>query len=214
MLRFDPDKHEYWLSEGGREVKLPSVTQILADVGILDASEYRTTKKLADGREVDARTFGTYVHQACHYDDLGTLDEDTLDAAIKPYLGGYRAFKRDVAFKVLLSEVPSYHPQYRYAGTPDKAGLFERGNICAIVDIKTGAPSPWHRIQLAAYSFIQRWEDCAAPGRFGLYLNESGTYKLIEYKDRQDGQIFLSALAVFNWKRNLLKTMEDNRRAS
>ncbi|TBR16981.1 hypothetical protein EPO66_03635 [bacterium] len=36
--------------------------------------------------------------------------------------------------------------------------------------------------------------------RLAVLLNEEGTYKVTEYKDKNDWQIFIAALSVTNWK--------------
>lgn len=41
--------------------------------------------------------------------------------------------------------------------------------------------------------------------RAAVELHRGGTYKLIEYKNRNDLKIFLSALAVYQWKQNNLR---------
>lgn len=41
--------------------------------------------------------------------------------------------------------------------------------------------------------------------RFALELNKEGKYKLIPFTDQNDFNVWLSAVAIFNWKRNNLK---------
>jgi hypothetical protein len=41
--------------------------------------------------------------------------------------------------------------------------------------------------------------------RAAVELHDDGTYKLVPFTDRQDMNIWLSVLAVHNWKRNTLK---------
>lgn len=41
--------------------------------------------------------------------------------------------------------------------------------------------------------------------RLAVLLNNEGTYKVTEYKDKRDWLVFLSALSVTNWKKENLK---------
>ena len=67
-LRFDPDSHLYRVDG----IIVPSVTQVLEDVGIVDYSRLPgSTREMALRR-------GSAVHAACHYDDEGDLDETQL----------------------------------------------------------------------------------------------------------------------------------------
>jgi hypothetical protein len=199
---FDPVEHRYWLTEGSSRVELPSVTTVLAGCGMIDTSQYRM-KKLADGREIDPRTFGQYVHSACHMDWKGTLDEDTLDAALLPYVEAFRAFRAATpALTIVGMEQPNYHHTYQYAGTPDIFGLWDGagGIVPCIIDIKAGGKEPWHQLQSAAYALMINGNHYC--NRAALYLDDDGRFNLDPHQKRQDGQIFLSALAVYNWKRN------------
>jgi hypothetical protein len=203
MLHFDPIAHKYWLGEGDSRVELPSVTTVLSAMGMIDTSQYRM-KKLADGREIDPREFGTYVHSACHMDWKGTLAEDTLDAALLPYVEAFRAFRGAMGedLKVLHMEEPGYHKIHKYAGTPD---LVCKLNLAlALIDIKTGAKAPWHGLQTAAYSMLRSQDTQGAQryDRYALFLSEDGRCKLEPHKDRTDAGVFLSALACYNWRKN------------
>lgn len=178
---FQPDQHAYILNDR----RLPSVTGILKAQGFIDDTWFTE----------DARLRGTYVHLACHLYDKGTLDIDELDPALRPYLDAYIRFKTETGFQVLESEVPRYHPQYLYAGTPDKIGIL---NGDALIDLKSGALSPWTALQTAAYElFFDR-----PMKRFGVQLTNEGKYKVIPFTDRTDRNIFLSALACHNWRIN------------
>lgn len=181
-LIFDKERHVY--SVNGRV--LPSVTGILKAEGFIDDTWFTE----------DARLRGTYVHLACHLYDMGTLDENELDPALRPYLNGYIRFKADTGFEVVESEVPRYHEQYLFAGTPDKIGVMAKADT--LIDLKSGLVSPWTALQTAAYELtLDR-----PMKRFGVQLTDDGKYKMIPFQDRTDRNIFLSALAVHNWKIN------------
>lgn len=186
MIHFDPEKHLYTVDGE----PFPSVTQILQSEGFVDTAFYTDY-----GRER-----GSLAHLCIHYEDTDELDESTVDAALAPYLAAYRRFKRESGFIVSASEVPLASKVYRFAGTPDKFGSFKDAE-CALLDIKTGGMEPWAAIQTAAYEILK-----GSPyKRYGLQLKADGSYKLHPFKDRQDRQIFLAALAVYHWKHNNLR---------
>lgn len=62
---------------------------------------------------------GTYVHRATELWESGTLDEDTVDPQIKPYLDAYKSFRGDCLVNVTGQEVRLWHPVYKYAGIID-----------------------------------------------------------------------------------------------
>lgn len=48
---------------------------------------------------------------------------------------------------------------------------------------------------------VGEFDDKLSPKRLAVELHNDGTYKLFPYSDPQDFQIFLSILAVHNWKK-------------
>lgn len=185
-VEFDEAKHIYTVD--GEDY--PSVTQILKAEGFIDTSWFTE----------HGRDRGKLAHKCTYLDDTGELDESSVDPVLMPYLVAYRRFKRDSGFVVSMSETPLAAEAYRFAGTPDRTGSFNDAT-CAILDIKTGSVEPWAGLQLAAYTIL-----LGSPyKRFALQLKSDGSYRLIPFTDRQDRQIFLSALAVYHWKNNNLK---------
>lgn len=189
---FDPIAHRY-TDENGKP--LPSVTNVLIRAGLIDTSHYNEWN----------RELGTAVHKAVHLYVKDDLDDSTLDDAVRPYLEAYKRFmvESKADFTANGSEMSLYHDVYRYAGTPD---LFGSLNGPAVVDIKTGSPERWHELQSAAYSelltckFLREEKEKIPFHRFGLYLHNDGTYTLKEHTNRKDRDVFLAALAVYNWK--------------
>ena len=185
-ITFDEATHSYTMD--GEPV--PSVTTILKSEGFIDTAFFTDY----------GRDRGKLAHLCCHLDDTGELDESTVDPVLMPYLLAYRRFKRESGFVASSSEEPLASATYRFAGTPDRFGTF-KDIECALLDIKTGSAEPWVRLQLAAYEILK-----GAPyKRFALQLKDDGTYKLHPFADRQDRNVFLSALAVYHWKNNNLK---------
>lgn len=182
-LTFQEEDHIYMLDG----VVIPSVTQALHAEGFIDDRWFTEESSIR----------GTYVHLASHMHDMGTLDEDTLDPVLVPYLDGYKQFLDDTGFEVLESEVRQYHKTYLYAGTPDKKGLLYGRR--SLIDLKSGKPEAWVKLQLGGYWLLDEPCDC-----YSLQLKPDGTYNFSEkIKDiRHQGQVFLSALVCHQWKNN------------
>jgi hypothetical protein len=178
------ENHKY-RDESGAEV--PGVTSILRAAGLIDTAWFTDY----------ACQRGTLVHQACAMYDRDDLDMDALDPVLVPYVSGWIKFRKESGFMPELIESVVFNEQYFYAGTLDRTGNMNRQ--AWILDIKSGAAQPWTAAQLAAYSA------CLGSNgrkRGAVELRNDGTYKLTEYKDRNDLQIFLGCLAIVNWKRN------------
>jgi hypothetical protein len=191
-IEFNAERHEYRVNG----VIVPSVTQVLQSVGLPDLSGVP-----ADLLEWKAG-LGTAVHRATELDDLGDLDEESLDPAIKPYLEAYRKFKEESGFCPLVAEGKLYHPKYQYAGTFDRICGISNGDL-VLVDLKTGIADP--KIvgpQLAAY--VEAWHAQPNKGyikrRYALKLNKDATYRLIKLDNKMDFQIFLNALNIYKWR--------------
>ena len=106
-LTFKEDSHEYWLGDK----KLPSVTEILKDVGVIDDRFY-TPESAARGK---------LIHKALELMDRGSLNWGNLDPQFYPYLEAWQSFKKDydiTEFETI--ESPQYHKFYLLAGTPDR----------------------------------------------------------------------------------------------
>jgi len=182
---FDPESHRYTVN--GAEI--PSVTQVLKEAGL--TKEYSS---------MEAAERGTVVHLACECADLGI---NVTDLIVDPYVTAWRRFRSETGFTHSDIENASWHPVYRYAGRIDRVGGANGKKI--VLDIKSGAPEPWHALQLAAYAGLMAkplaWE------RWAVYLADDGSYSVREYPKAmhlQDFSTFLNALAITNWKRRLL----------
>jgi hypothetical protein len=183
MIELDRATHTY--SNG-----LPSVTQILKSVGLIDTSFYTE----------EGRQRGTAVHAACEYFDQGDLDESSIDLEIAGYLDAYKAWKAYIGLASSFDwiEVPVSDKAHLYAGTPDRVLTMRPRKL---IDIKTGAFQRWHPIQAAAY--IACLDDPFSYSRFGLYLQLNGKYSFREFPKVEfprDLSIWQSALNIYYWK--------------
>ena len=190
-LLFDPEKHEYRVNS----VLYPSVTEILSEMGFIDGTWFTE----------DGRLRGKLTHQIIHWHLTGELDEETIDPILRPYFDAWLQFEKDTGFVPETIEKPFANETYRFAGTPDYIGCLNGHN--AIVDVKTGIVQPWVSLQLAAYEILAKHPSLE---RFSLQLTKKGKYRLIQYKDISDRQIFLSALACYWWRRNNFRSTTTN----
>jgi hypothetical protein len=228
MLTFKPNPiHEYYWNG----VRVPSVTEILDDVGIVDYSS------IPFGVREMALQRGSDVHTATHYDDENDLEFDEelwlaneigyereyqrTGRGVAPtragYVAAWRKFRRETGFTPDLIEHKGYNEAYRFAGTLDRMGTYLAPSVYSpvnevrtiqasqpdiLIDIKCGDAPQWTRLQLAAYaSFFQ------SPRRFtrvAVELHKDNTYRLFRWegKDWQaDFNAFVACLMVYNMKR-------------
>jgi hypothetical protein len=107
-LSFD-EAHHIFTADGK---VIPSVTTVLKRAGMTpDWSKIADIEWYADR--------GTAIHKATELWEKGTLDEDSVDPLIQPYVDAYKACRRDFPVKVTGQEVRLWHPQLRYAGIVD-----------------------------------------------------------------------------------------------
>ncbi len=184
-LHFNADKHEYTL-EG---LVLPSVTQIMEDVGIIDYSRipwHIRERALSRGR---------WVHEATALDDRDEL----VIGPEHPYYGyieAWRNYRRDKTFTPDFVEERGYHPTFRYAGTLDR-----RKSDRVLLDLKTNDAPWWTRIQLAAYCALH--PEPAKFSRVAVELHHDGSYSYQVFKTtdwHHDFQTFLAAMRVYREK--------------
>jgi hypothetical protein len=181
----DEASHTYTL--GG--VKVPGVTSILAPLCDFSRVNADVLQAAAD--------FGTAVHLACELDDLGTLDEESLDPALAPYLSAWRKFSRDNEVKWTLIEELVYHPTMGYAGKLDRYGKVL--NDDAVVDIKSSVQLyPSVGPQLAAYAKAIP-EATMLTRRIAVQLRPDGSYVAKKYTSPNDWAVFASLITLRNF---------------
>lgn len=198
---FDPETHLYRRPDGRPYGS--SVTANIRGAYLLDDSHYTDF-----GRER-----GTLVHTITELDDLNDLVEESVDEALAPYLAAWRRFRAEAGFGV--AELHGQRcVERRYgddvldvAGTVDRIGwmTFAGKLRLTVLDIKSGAPEPWHAVQLAAYAdFVQRsgeFSDITRIERVGVYLTSDGQYQVRHYTDRADLKVWQAAVTVASWRR-------------
>lgn len=189
-LTFDKATHTYTLD--GRPI--PSVTQILRDVGIIDTSAPWYTE--------EARDLGSRVAIATHWHDWSVLDGDNPDFAklerlapdALPYVKAWCDFLNQTHTRVIKSEVAVSNRVLRYAGTYDR--LIDMNGKTYLIDIKTGRKENWHGLQTAAYAGALQGYML----RGAVYLSADGKWKFEPHNDPDDWPAFQAACSVWHWK--------------
>jgi hypothetical protein len=191
LFEFDPEEHKYFVDG----VEFSSVTQILRATGIAPAIPYAS--------DLD-RWFGSALHKAVELyvkKDLGWQD---IDPRLEPGLNAFMEFEKLTGFQVTKSELRLYSNIGNVAGTVDLTGVFPDGKI-AVIDLKSGMVNRETAIQTAGYAWLlSPWETVHnRPNykRFGLSLF-NWKPRLKEFTDGSDYHVWMSAVSVFNWKKN------------
>jgi len=189
-LVLDKEKHIYTYDG----VVVPGVTDVLQSVGIVDYSGVDAEILAAAG------DLGTNSHRACELSDKKTLDTDSLDRALIPYLNAWQAFLKEYGIKIekKFIEKSFYSKHYGFAGTLDRAISYRE----LLIDIKSSAVL-YKAIgpQLGGYKVLyEENTGLKIRHRWGVLLKPDSSYKVEEYKDSLDEQVFLSSLQVHKWK--------------
>ena len=185
-LTFEPNPSHIYRFKGRI---VPSVTTVLD--GVLGRNGYRSAAMEAGMMR------GRAVHLATQYYDEGRLNQKTLHPAILPFFQAYKDFLRDVAPEIVYIEQPVYHETLEFAGTLDRV-IIINGDM-GVLDIKTGASAPRHTgPQLSAYAESIRLGHLLK--RWALVLRADGQYRLSQYTDDTDWDVFQAALLISRWK--------------
>lgn len=187
QLAFDKDQHAYTVN--GRSV--PSVTQVLQPLELLDGIP-------ADVLE-HARIRGQHVHEAMALLVRESLDWDSLDPELRPYIEGGKRFLDESGITVVASEYRVACAKLRLAGTLDLVGVLR--NSEALLDFKATATLPKTvGPQTSAYERLYRSMLGGITRRRYCVLLKPGDYKLHQLTDPADWSIFQSALNIHHWR--------------
>ena len=200
LFQFDEATHSYLFGE--MRERVPSVTQILNGVGIVDYSYIppAVLKHAADR--------GTAAHSCCEALLQGDLDWEAMKShpllvEAEPYVRGCEKFLKDTGFvaDAGMIEHQGIHTinGMRYGYRWDACGVLFKQNV--LLDFKCTASVQKHwGVQTAAYELPARAVDGKVRARFVLHLNKRGGYQLVETKSLDDYRVFQWALGVESWK--------------
>lgn len=185
-----PETHEYFIDDK----KYLSVTEILGLEGITDYSAI-PSKILTP-----AQKLGDAVHKACELYNKGTLDMDSVDKPVIPYLNAFIKFMGDYQIEILGIEEIIYSIKRRFAGRLDLRGKIDKK--LAVVDIKTSTVVDKScGVQLGGYKVgLEEMYGLKIPLKWVLQLKPDGTYQVHPFNSLSDEMVFLGALNVRIWK--------------
>lgn len=183
---------------------LPSVTEILQDVGLSEGFGFLSADKLAD-----VRNRGQAVHATLRYHAEGVLDEATVHAIVQPYFEGYLRFVQEMGHEPWDSELELLHP-WGFCGHLDRVGVLGGilNPLTVLIDFKTGTNPDLQgaKYQLAGYKILWNESERGKPFPidkcYVLSLPGDGTYKLHDVTSDQAVQVFTAAFMVFQAKRS------------
>lgn len=155
ILEYNDKEHLYTVNG----VEVPSVTQVLGRVGVKINGNWRSITGAEFIGDNTAAMFGTATHAVIAHDILGNTewDDETMrewTGVTHQYVDGYRMFRKKWAqLSTISCEFRYYHPEYRYAGTPDWFTMGEITGEYWLWDWKTGTQWQDHWwLQMAAYA--------------------------------------------------------------
>ena len=179
--------------------RLPSVTRILRAQGFYPGRmppDYYLQR-------------GQAAHSSFELHDRGTLDHETVDERIQPFLAAHILARQELSLKPLDPPVNELFVEawtLGFSGKLDTA-LWIRGKRTA-VDFKTGdgGDDPTTRVQIAAYrtllAFHLKLPITSVHGA-ALYYRTDGTYTFCPYtQDEMDAawHEFAAALKTYRWR--------------
>ena len=171
--RYADAEHAYFLNG----VQVPSITQMLKAAGHIDDTVY------AEG----SAERGRIVHALCADVDLGALDPAACQSVHRGFVLAHHAAMMCLRPSILSVEQPQVSATHRFGGRIDRVVTINGLRGC--LDIKSGAPEPWHALQLALGCILES-EDCGIPpenlGRWGLYIKDSGKWSVRVHDNKQD----------------------------
>ena len=196
-VTFDAETHRYWLE--GNEI--PSVSRIIQGLKL-------TPPYYKSDRSQELMVRGTHVHTCTQYHDEGRLHERSWEPEYHAFLEGWKAFRTIFGGEPIEIEKKVSSNQFRYAGTLDRVFKLPsptdpNAEELAVIDIKTGSPSNWHGLQLAAYQIAYEEEGLnpmrLPVRRLAVYLTETD-FKVREYRDPGDLIAWKAAVTLYYWK--------------
>lgn len=213
MIEFNPTAHEY-RKDG---TLYDPVTKVCSAVLQTENPWWKP----------DHRLRGTFVHRITEAVDDEVWDprltvfpaslgwEDSAKEKVIQRGFAYEKFLKETGFRAIHKELIVWSDSLQVAGMLDKYGMFTKGRYAgdaAIVDIKSGEPTPSAIIQVALYEILLEDSHPHMKGmvkqRVILHLREDGTCRP-EYRNANNGyNDRMEALSVVNtyrfMKRNKL----------
>ena len=198
MLRFDPEKHEYFW----HEKQVPCVSNIIECAGnfLVPLRDFGDAEKMAHWHalhkmvEVKAG-FGSTIHLYLEMSDNGTLDPDRAkwDERAVPYVDAWQRFREQYQLTTNpIIEEMFYDKELGVAGRRDRRWP---GVVC---EIKTSEPNDVAGLQLAGYA--HPLPDAENQRLMACFLSSKGSYKVREYSYKKYLNLYKCAYTLYNFK--------------
>lgn len=204
----------YFFNVNGKEIKLPSVTNILQtlnkpalvswgareaakialDDPTLNASEvvskvYQIRNSAANKGKRIHSLFQAILQQGDDFDMSKVTKEDI------PYAQGILDFRNEYEVKHIANEKMVKSFKHGYAGTADE--IIKTKNYTWLLDLKTGGVYSEAHLQLECYKVALEEEGIKIDKTMVLRVPGNGTFSLIETKG--DLEVFLNLKKVWEW---------------
>ena len=166
-------------------VRVPSVTECLAAVGMTDFSH------VDPATLAQAAQRGRMAHAITARIDQGRPVGD-IPGYVQPRVAAYEKFKADTGFVPELIEHVVVSASHRYAGTLDRVGLLRRER--SLIDLKCSA-AVYRSVGRQTAGYAIALGEPRMP-RYALRLLPDGSYRLDRLADRADPHTFLACVRV------------------
>jgi len=184
QTEFDAVNHRHL--HGGEEI--PGVTRLIRSVGMMPTyGDHWAMQR------------GSDVHLATEYFDHNDLDWDTVRDEVRPYVEGWAEFRAVTKFTPRKIETQEHDHAFNYATIIDREGDFAGED--AVIEIKSGAYSPWWGIQLALQDRCLEKSRKGYRARFAVQLSKDGGFKLHRFLDPADYQCAVAVAGLYHWRR-------------
>jgi len=172
----------------------PRVTSILKDFGLLGVDfpwfepKHRRRGRYVDHwcNEIGRRSDGPDEEWYARKSGDPAQGDEIEHEICRPFIDAYRQALAETNATMTHCALEVRNTACRYVGHIDQVwDLFGS----ALIDIKTGGESDWHKYQLGLYQPAVVETLKIFPRRYNLYLtyeNGKGKYRLFERKDRRD----------------------------
>ncbi|MFA5376796.1 MAG: hypothetical protein WC455_13690 [Dehalococcoidia bacterium] len=183
-IQFDEPTHTYTVN--GEE--MPSVTTILADVGITRKDKY----------PMFAATRGKDIHKLIQLFDENDLDMGSLDDNQFNHLTRWQMALTALGIEKPDHELIVFHPTMGYAGTVDAV----HRDTATLIEIKSGNKERWHPIQPVAYKMAYEAYFGEEIKRIVLVYTKAEVKDYLKVIDNADdlGLVFAAAVEISRWK--------------
>ena len=182
---FDEESHIYRVNS----VPIPSVTQILKDLGL--------TPDFPPG---PYRVRGRQVHKLCEIYDKGLIEQYEFGPGLMGYLDAWKKVcaEQGWVWNQTGIEERLYDPLLIVAGTIDRV---RDGDDPLIVDIKSGAAGKEAALQTAGYAQMRFPLIAGKVKRCTVEIHADGTYNAPKfYDDYRDITAWMGAVELWKWK--------------